>query len=257
MLPLGESDLAGTFPAETQLYVETRDLGSLLASALGALVASMDEETTAQMAPLEDMLGVPLPELLDFVSDAGIGAGFSSDGLWLGIAAEVNDPTAAAERVERLMSIVTILGASSDVGISIDTETVGDTDVQVITFPSDYVSDLPFEIGHTISVALTDDTLLIGTGDFVTNALTQADTDSLGASAAYVDALGDDTTNSGIIYANIGSLLAELDPLLSAAMPEWADIAPYATALDRFIAVGTADEEVVSARMTVIVGQPE
>jgi hypothetical protein len=51
---------------------------------------------------------------------------------------------------------------------------------------------------------------------------------------------GDDTTNSGVVYANIGSLLGILDPMLAVLMPEWADIAPYATALDRFVAVGTA-----------------
>jgi hypothetical protein len=65
--------------------------------------------------------------------------------------------------------------------------------------------------------------------------------------------LDDVTTNSGVVYANIGSLLALLDPMLAAMMPEWTDIAPYATAFDRFVAVGTADDEVISARMTIIV----
>jgi hypothetical protein len=35
--------------------------------------------------------------------------------------------------------------------------------------------------------------------------------------------------------------------------PEWADIAPFATALDRIVAVGTAEDDVISARMSVIV----
>jgi hypothetical protein len=254
-LPVGESDLATLFPADTQLYVETRDLGAVLAGALGSIVATMDEESAAELAPIEDMLGVPLPELLDFVSDAGIGAGLTSDGLWLGIAAEVTDPAAAADRMERLMSIVTVLGASAEAGISVETEAVGDVDVTTITLPIDSAAmGLPFDIGQTLSVALTDDSLLLGTGEFVTDALTQPGTDSLAASTAYTDALEDDTTNSGVVYANIGSLLALLDPMLSALMPEWADIAPYATALDRFIAVGTADDEVITARMTIIVG---
>jgi hypothetical protein len=257
-LPVGESALAGLFPTETQLYVETRDLGSIVGGVLGAIMASMDEEATAEMAPFEDMLGVPLPELLDFVADAGIGAGLSSDGLWLGVAAEVTDAAAAAERVDRLLSIITILGATEEAGLSVDTATVGDTEVTTITLPVDSESmGLPFDIGQTISVALTDTELLLGTGDFVTNALTQDASASLGASAPYTDALADDTTNSGVIYANIGSLLAELDPLLSMMMPEWAEVAPYATALDRLIAVGTADEEVITARLTVIVAGAE
>jgi hypothetical protein len=254
-LPVGESDLATLFPADTQLYVETRDLGSVLAGALGSVMATMDEESVAGLAPIEDMLGVPLPEVLDFVSDAAIGAGLTSDGLWLGVAAEVADPEAAAERMERLMSLVTVLGASAEAGIGVETEAVGDVDVTTITLPIDSAQmGLPFDIGQTLSVALTDDSLLLGTGEFVTDALTQPGTDSLGASAAYTDALEDDTMNSGVVYANIGSLLALLDPMLAAMMPEWADIAPYATALDRFVAIGTAGDDVISARMTIIVG---
>ena len=158
--------------------------------------------------------------------------------------------------MQRLTSIITILGASAEAGISVETEVVGDTEVTTITLPIDSAAmGLPFDIGQTVSVALTDDTLLLGTGDFVTNALTQPGTDSLGASAAFTDALEGDTTNSGVIYANIGSVLGLLDPILAAAMPEWSEIAPYATALDRFVAVGTADDEVISARMTIIAGQ--
>jgi hypothetical protein len=255
-IPVGESDLAGLFPGDTQIYVEARELGAMFAGLLNAVVGTMDEEAAAELAPIEDMLGVPLPQLLDFASDAGIGAGLSSDGMWLGIAAELSDPEAAAERVERLMSIVTVIGASDETGISIETETVGDTEVSTITLPIDSESmGLPFDIGQTLSVALTDEDLLIGTGDFVTNALVQAETDSLGATAAYTDALADDTTNAGLIYVDVGSLLAEIEPLLAGMIPEWADIAPYATALDRFIAVGTADEEILSARMSVIAGE--
>ena len=90
-MAVGESDLAARFPADTQLYVETRELGATLATTIGGLLATMDEQAAAEMAPLEDMFGVPLPELLDFVSDASVGASLSSDGLWLGIAAEVTD----------------------------------------------------------------------------------------------------------------------------------------------------------------------
>jgi hypothetical protein len=44
-----------------------------------------------------------------------------------------------------------------------------------------------------------------------------------------------------------------VDPLLAMMAPEWEDIAPFATALDRFIAVGTVEDDVISARMSVIV----
>lgn len=258
-MAVGESDLAARFPADTQLYVETRELGATLASTIDGLLATMDEQAAADMAPLEDMFGVPLPELLDFLSDASVGASLSSDGLWLGIAAEVTDEELADDRVERILSIVRLLGAGlggeDAPEISVDETVIGDTDVTTITLPIEEVTggQLPVTIPDTLSVAISDGTLLIGLGDFVENALTQAEADSLATSAGYVDALGEDSSNSGLVYANVGSLLSVLDPLLATMAPEWADIAPFATALDRIVAVGTAEDDVISARMSVIV----
>lgn len=258
-MAVGESDLATLFPADTQLYVETRELGATLEGAIGGLLATMDEQAAADMAPLEDMFGVPLPELLDFVSDAGVGASLTSDGIGLGIAAEVTDEELADDRVERILSIVRLLGAGlggeDAPQISVDETVIGDTDVTTITLPIEEVTggELPITVPDTLSVAISDGTLLIGLGDFVENALTQAEADSLAANPAYVDALGEDTSNSGLVYANVGSFLGMIDPLLAMMAPEWEDIAPFATALDRFIAVGTVDEDVISARMSVIV----
>ena len=61
--------------------------------------------------------------------------------------------------------------------------------------------------------------------------------------------------NAGLRYVNVSALLAELDPMLSFMLQDWTDIAPYATGVDRLVAVGTADDEVISSRMTVIVNQ--
>jgi hypothetical protein len=255
---VGESELAGLFPADTQIYIETRELGGTLQTTLEGLLTMMDEETSQQLAPIESMLGEPLPSFLDFVSDAGIGAGLSSDGLWFGMAAEVTDEATAATRVERIMSIIRLLGAGAETGITIDEVPLDDHKVTVITVPLDEAtagSGLPIQVGDTISVAVANDSLLIGTGDFVENALTQSGVDSLGASAGYTDALAGDTVNSGVLYANVSALLTAIDPMISMMVPEWAEIQPYATGLDRMIAVGTGDDEVVSTRMTVIVNQ--
>jgi hypothetical protein len=256
---LGDSDLATVFPGDTQLFVETRELGTTLGTAITGLLATLDEESTAELAPFEDMLGTPLDGILDFVADASIGASLSSDGLWLGMAAEVTDEDVANERVERILSIIRLLGsglAGEDaMAIEVEDATIAGTDVTVITLPVEEVTggDLPIAIPDTVSVAVADGQLLIGLGEFVENALTMSEADSLAASPGYVDAVGEDTTNSGLIYANIGSFLSMVDPLLAMMAPEWEDIAPYATALDRFIAVGTADDDVISVRMSVIV----
>ena len=231
-LPVGESDLALRFPSDTQVYVETRELGDSLESLLSGLLGMMDEASAAQIAPFEDMLGEPLPTFFDFVSDASVGGALSSDGLWLGIAAEVSDEAVASQRLDR--------GRDRD-----------DRDLRV---EEAFGTSLPFAVGDTISVTISDGTLLMGTGEFVTAALKQPAAESLGESAAYTEALSDDTQNSGVIYANVSSLLAALDPMLSMMTPQWADIAPYATAIDRIVAVGSTADDVISVRMSVIVG---
>ncbi|MEA2025689.1 MAG: DUF3352 domain-containing protein, partial [Chloroflexota bacterium] len=279
-LPVGESDLANLVPADTQLYVEVRELGATVETSLNELVEAMaaqeemlpvDESMGAlgamsdldalfgEDSPVTMMLGVPLPEFLDFVVDTSVGAGMSSDGLWLGIAGEVSDQAVAEDRVGNLISLIKLFGGDPAVtGVNVTTEMIGDVEVTNVSVPIDDMTaetGLPIDLGDSISVAVADDVLLIGLGDFVQAALSGDGTDSLGASAGYIDALADDTVNGGLMYVNISSLLAVLDPMLAMMAPEWADIAPYATGFDRMIAVGTADDAVIGARMTVIVNQ--
>ena len=107
------------------------------------------------------MLGVPLPEFLDFVGDAGVGAGLSSDGLWLGMAGEVTDERdRRGARRPACMTILRLFGAvGREPGIAIETTMVGGVEVTTITLPIDEMmaeSGLPVPIGDTISVAVAD-----------------------------------------------------------------------------------------------------
>jgi hypothetical protein len=283
-LPLGESELAGLFPADTQLYLEAREVGASVKAALDALVGTLSaqgegapaddsmgdmgglgdlsdiEALLGEESPITGLLGgVPLPEFLDFVADASVGAGLSSDGLWLGMAGEVTDQAVATDRVSTITSLVRLFGGDpAQTGISVETEMVGDVEVTSIMLPLDEMlaeSGLPISVGDSISVAVSDGYLLLGLGDFVQSALAAEAAGSLGASAGYLDAVGEDTANTGLMYMNVSALLAALDPMLSMMLPEWADIAPYATGVDRIILVGTGDDAVMRARMTMIVNQ--
>ena len=57
----------------------------------------------------------------------------------------------------------------------------------------------------------------------------------------------------GVVYADIAGILTTLDPLLSFVVDDWDDISPWVSALDRFVAVGTADDSIISARATLYV----
>jgi hypothetical protein len=277
--PVGESDLALSFPADTQVYIETRELGVYVENSLAGLAEMVEaqeamaaDDPMASLGGMEDiavlfsedspitkMLGVPLPEFLDFVGDAGVGAGLSSDGLWLGIAAEINDEAAAKERVTSLKTVLRLATMQAEEeGIAIETEMVGDVEVTNILIPMDQMmaeTGVPIGVGDSISLAIADGKLLIGSGDFVQAAIATDGTDSLGTSDGYTDALAEDSVNSGVLYMNISSVLNAIGPMLSMMGSEWDMIAPYAAGLDRMIVVGTADDEVLRSRITAIVGQ--
>jgi len=251
---VGESDLATAFPASTQVYFETRELGAGIATGLSTLLESLPPEDAAQLAPFEDMLGTDITEFFDFMGDTAVGASLADDALWVGIVSDVTDNTVAATRLERILSLVRLLGAGAEAGISLEEEVVNGATVTTITLPVEEVTGdvpLPFDIGETVTVAVADGQFLLGTGDFVATSLGLDEVDSLALNPGYVDALGDDTTNSGVMYAAVGDLLMTIDPLLSLMVPEWTDVSPWVQGLDRFIAVGGTDDDVISTRMTL------
>lgn len=250
---VGESDLATGFPAGTQLYVETRELGANIKNTVGQLLELMPEEEAQSMAPFEDMLGTDLASFLDFVGDAAIGAAIDEQGIWLGMIGEVTDEAVAQERVQRILTLVGLFGAGEESGVSVEQVDVGGVDVTVITLPVEEMggAGLPIALPDRIAIAVTDGRLVLGTGEFVAATLELGEVDSLALDPGYVDAIGADTTNSGVLYANIGGLLTAVDPLMTMMVPEWPEIQPWVAGLDRLVAVGAADEDVISTRMTL------
>jgi hypothetical protein len=258
MIPAsGESDLASRFPASTQVYAETRDLGSTFQNAIEGLMTQMGPDDSEDLESLEGLLGVPLPQAFAFVEDAAFGAAIDEGGLWLGVAGELTDPEVASDRIERLLGFVGLLASQADADIEITDADVNGTTVTTITLPAQAGEDMeafgmPLSI-ESLSLAIDGSTLLFGTGDFVTDALSSAGTDSLATSEGYTSALAGSTPNVGVLYADIGGLMTALGPILSFVVDDWEDVRPWLEPLDRFVVVGTADEDVISARLTLYV----
>jgi hypothetical protein len=236
-LPLGESDLAASFPAGTQVYLEAREVGDTIRAALEQLRAQMGEEA-ADLEGLEQMLGAPLEELLEWADDIAIGAGFDGSALWLGLAAEVSDSAAASERVTSLLALVRLLASQSDGAVVIETTDVDGVSVTTIRVSAEGLDEeLPLPIDTSLSVALDGDRFLLGIGDFVTDALQLAPESSLGGDARYASGVaGLGTPNGGYLYADLAGLRAAFEPLLAFSMPEYEDVAPFIEPFDRLVA---------------------
>jgi hypothetical protein len=165
----------------------------------------------------------------------------------------------AAERLTRVMTVLNMfMAGAEEQGVSVETSMVGDVEVTSIIVPFDEMlaeSGVPIGLGDSIDFALDGDELLIGLGDFVESAILSDGSDSLATDAGYLDAIGEDVPNAGVAYVNIGSLLTAFEPMLAMMGPEWEEIAPYATAFDRFVVVASVDEGVLRERISVIVSQ--
>ena len=253
---MGESDLAQRFPDSTQLFLETRELGAALESGLSQLLTMAQEGDAESIAGIEELLGEPLPTFFDFVGDAALGAALSDGQLRLGLAAEVSDEEIAAERIDRLLGFIRLAASGGDGEVAVTESEVDGVTVTSIAFPAEAAGgDLPVDIGDSLSVALAEGILYLGLGDFVSQALDQDAATSLGSAAGYLGALAEETSNGGVVYVDVGALIESLDPLLTMMVPGWAEVQPWVAGLDRFVAVGRADEEVISARLSLYVAR--
>jgi hypothetical protein len=254
ILPESESDLATLFPAGTHLYFETRALGETVQTSLEALLSAMSEEEQQSLAPFEDLLGSSLPGVLDFVSDAAVGATLDDGSLSLGIVGAVGDEDAAALRVDRLLSVVNLLAAGEDSGITVKESTVEGVTVTTVTLPrEEALSGIPLQVPGTLSVAVADGHLLLGLGDFVTEALALDPADSLAADPGYSAAIGEGP-NAGVFFSEIGELVATVGSIPGISDPDqWASLEPMVEPLDRLAVVASTADGALSIRMSLYV----
>ena len=158
-------------------------------------MTQMGPETAEDLEPIEGLLGVPFPQVFDFVEDAAVGASIGEDGAWVGVAGEVTDEEVASDRLQRVLGIVGAMASRDDSGIEVTEADVDGTTVTTITLPEEATEDMqvggmPFAV-ESLSIAISDGTLLFGTGDFVTDALASDGSASLASSEGYTSAVGD------------------------------------------------------------------
>jgi hypothetical protein len=224
------------------VYLEARELGSsvraLIEQAMAQLGSQMDPSA---LEGIEQMLGGPLEDVLSWAGDVAIGGSLGESELWVGIATEIADVDAATERVRGLLAIASALAMQEDSPVSVTSSDIGGVTVTTITLDPEAMGGdpLPVPIEPSLSVAISGDRLLLGTGSFVTTSLGLAPDSSLQADARYTDAVeAVGIPNGGFLYLDITGLRTALEPILAFAMPEYADTAPLIEPFDR-VAAGT------------------
>jgi hypothetical protein len=242
----GESALAERFPAGTQVYFEARALGTSIGTALSALSAQMGEDVE-DLDQIGAFLGSPdtgLGELLAWADDVALGAALEGEA-WLGLGVEVTDQDAAEDLVTSLLGFARMLAVQQESGITVSDDIVGGVTVTTIRVDDEEMAEeLPIPVDTSLSVALGEGVLLIGTGDFVVRGLEMDADTSLAGSAGYRDALVSvGTPNVGFLYANVAGVREGLEPMLPFMVDDYDEIRPFLEPFDRLAAASSVTEE--------------
>jgi hypothetical protein len=219
LLPLGDSiavpeprtsDLAASMPASTLAYAEIHDVGRLLTPAIirgrhldwlgggrGILYA---------MYELEYQLGFEVDDVLDVIEDVAVGLSSESGTLRIGLVASLADAAEARRILETfILSMRTIHNRTDELYVDVYTEEVDG--VPVVNLGVSGLQDLAAQgipLGDSISVAIHDDLLYVGTGGFVRDAIWGPDDGSLAQDSRYLEtALGVGTPTLASVFIDL------------------------------------------------------
>ena len=203
------STLAAQFPADAVGYAEMRDLGQGVKQFVSQFLGVMGGGNGDPFPPpdIEQFLGAPPEDFLDFLGDAALAVSADGDRYGGGLVAELTDEGVARQRLERLVTSLRLMATfGGGLPLTIEEEDHGGVTLTVLRLEEIDGDEVPFS---SISLAIANGRLLLGVDDFVTEALDRTAADSLAGSASYARALtAAGETNGGIFYLNMAEIRA-------------------------------------------------
>jgi hypothetical protein len=247
------TDLASRFPAGTVLYLEVRDLGSTLHASLEALLDQIPADDKEGLQPLEQLLGTPLPSFLDPVQDAALGLSVVDGVFQGGVAATLSDTAAAQRRLTAVLALIRLAGGSS-APYEVTQSDISGVPVTTFTFTGEEMRAFAASVPLSISVAIAEDHLYLGVGDFVASALTQDAGTSLAADARYTNAAAvAGEPNLGLAFLDIAGLQALFESMGGADDGYTTNVKPWLDALDYLVVSETADGKTLATKAQLFV----
>lgn len=260
--------LASEVPADALYYVESGNIGEALGAVLEAVkeAAGTDPEAAEQIDMAEAALGAELPELVAWIDDGAMAAGWDAASPWAGVILVPSDIDAADRRLGQLATFATLAGLDPSSGVSVTESEIAGEEVTTIRWsgPDDVEAfGEPLADGIVIEYTVTDDRAIIGIGDaFVRRVLELDEADSLAADARYaatIDELGG-TSNAGVAWLDLAAtreaVMAAMAPMMAFVDPDGefaTSVEPWLLPLDRFASVTVLDGDVLVQRAALFV----
>lgn len=254
----GPTTLADRMPADSMVYVGLQGTGAIVKTSIEQMLtlAGQSGVATSGLEEIEEYLGMPMEDFLDFVDEAAISFTAGPDGTYSGgLIGTVTDEAVARERLGRVVSAIRLAITFGDVPLPVTIEEVphGTATLTVFHLDDQPGMDLPFS---SISYTITDGQLLLGVDSFVTDALDRDPGNSLASQPRFraaLDAAGAD--NWAMFYVDIGrarDAFEGLMPLEQRARYD-AEIRQYVAPFSQFILTSSMDGEDTITRMLLFV----
>jgi hypothetical protein len=251
--------LADEVPGDALYYSEAGDIGTSMAAVIAqvkeAAAQAPDAQTAIQTA--ESALGADLEELVEWIDDGALAAGWADGAAYGGLVLVPTDVDVAQRRLDQLATFAGLAALDPSMGISVDEEDVDGTTVTTIRWeaPADTRTEM-FGMPGAVAIqyAVTDDRVLVGVGeDFVARALGLDPTDSLEASDRFTTAVAEMGGPEGASITWL-DLAGTFDAVEAAAGPmTMGEIGPWLEPLDQLVSVTRRDGDVLIQRAALLV----
>jgi hypothetical protein len=259
--------LAAEAPGDALYYSESGNIGAALTALIETLkeAAATDPEAAEQIATAEAALGANLEELVAWVDDGAIVAGWDGTAPYGGLVLVPNDVAAGERRLGQLATFAGLAGMDPDSGVSVSEDEIAGATVTTIRWddPSGAgMEGMMVPTGVAIQYTVTDDRALIGIGEtFVARVLELDADDSLAANSRFTDAI-DEFGGA----ANAGATWLDLDgtrEAIMSAVTDWVgvmdpegtferEIEPWLLPLDRMVTVTVLDGDLLVSRSALL-----
>ncbi|MDQ2673402.1 MAG: DUF3352 domain-containing protein [Chloroflexota bacterium] len=244
--------LADEVPADALYFADGGNIGASMAAFVRSMVAAAEADPTVaeQIETAEAALGADLEEMVSWIDDGAIVAGWDGSEPYAGLLLVPNDVDAAERRIGQLVTFAGLATMDPSSGITVDESDVAGETVTTIRWEDPNampMEGMPIPTGLAVQVTVTGDRAVLGLGErFVGRVLELDASDSLGADPRFTDAvaeLGPDS-NAGVAWMDLAgtreAIEAALEPMFEFIDPEGlyeTEIRPWLLPLDRAVSV--------------------
>ena len=262
--------LAAEVPGDALYFSDGGNIGAALSALVDALkqAAEDDPAVADQIDTAEAALGAGLEEMVAWIDDGALVAGWDGSEPYAGIVLVPNDVDAAQRRIGQLLTFAGLAAMDPSSGLTVEESEVAGATVTTIRWEDPSGAPIEFlaaPIGLAVQVTVTGDRAIIGLGEsFVGRVLELDEGDSLAAQPRYRDGVAavGPASNAGVAWLDLaglrGAIETALGPMLDSVDPDGAyesTVAPWLAPLDRMVTVTVLDGELLVQRSALLIGE--